>query len=201
MSAVRPGRRPLEVATVSRRNRLGRLLWQIVWLTLYRPSPVMLHGWRRMLLRAFGAVIEPHAKPYPNVRIFAPWNLTMREGSCLGRDVDCYCVAAVELGAYSTVSQYSFLCTASHDVEHPDMPLVVAPITLGADVWVAADVFVGPGVRVGDGALIAARATVVRDVEAWTVVVPAAARVVGVRQSVRRRRIGTRAGDPAPPAG
>jgi putative colanic acid biosynthesis acetyltransferase WcaF len=50
------------------------------------------------------------------------------------------------------------------------MPLITAPIQIGDDAWITSDVFIGPGVCIGDGAVIAARSTVTRNVEAWTVV-------------------------------
>jgi putative colanic acid biosynthesis acetyltransferase WcaF len=79
-------------------------------------------------------------------------------------------VAPIALGAHATVSQYSYLCSASHNYDGPDMPLIVAPITIGAEAWVAADVFVGPGVRIGEGAVVGARSTILSDVEPWSVV-------------------------------
>jgi putative colanic acid biosynthesis acetyltransferase WcaF len=90
--------------------------------------------------------------------------------SCLGARVDCYNVAPVRLGAHATVSQYSYLCTASHDWRDPSMPLVAAPIHIEAEAWVAADVFIGPGVTVGGGAIVGARSTVMSNVAAWNVV-------------------------------
>jgi putative colanic acid biosynthesis acetyltransferase WcaF len=70
------------------------------------------------------------------------------------------------------VSQYSYLCTGTHDYRDPrmPMPLVVGPIVIEAEAWVAADVFVGPGVTIGEGAVVGARSTVVQNVEPWTVV-------------------------------
>ncbi len=150
-------------------NKLARALWNLIWLLLYRPSPVPLHGWRRFLLRLFGAKIDRGAHPYPSAKIWAPWNLTMGEYSCLSHYVDCYCVDRITLGAHATVSQYSFLCTANHDYTDPAMPLTTAPITLGERVWVTADVFVAPGVTIGDGAVITARSSVFYDIEPWMV--------------------------------
>ncbi len=123
-----------------------------------------------MLLRAFGANIGPGAHPYPAARIWAPWNLTMGAGSCLADGVDCYSVAPIVIGAHATVSQYSYLCSASHDYGDPAMPLVIARIEIGPDAWVAAAAFIGPGVAIGHGAVVGARSTVTRDVGAWTVV-------------------------------
>jgi putative colanic acid biosynthesis acetyltransferase WcaF len=169
--ARRPSRSfALSSSRVGASNRAARVIWNLTWLLLYRPSPTVLHGWRRFLLRRFGARIGALAHPYPRARIWAPWNLTMEPHSCLANDVDCYCVASVSLGHHVTVSQYSYLCTASHDYNDPAMPLVAAPIVIGAEAWVAADVFVGPGVRIGEGAVVGARSTVVADVDPWTVV-------------------------------
>lgn len=105
----------------------------------------------------------------------------MAEHSCLSHFVDCYCVDRVTLGHHATVSQYSHLCTASHDYNKTDMPLITAPIVIGDFGWVTADVFIGPGVTVGEGAVVAARSTVTRDVAPWTVVAGAPAKPVGLR--------------------
>jgi putative colanic acid biosynthesis acetyltransferase WcaF len=140
-----------------------------------------MHGWRRFLLRRFGARVAAGAHPYPRARIWAPWNLTMEAHSCLADDVVCYCVAPIRIGAHATVSQYSYLCSASHDYRVPEMPLIVAPIVIEPYVWVAADVFVGPGVKIGEGAVVGARSTVLHDVAPWTVVAGAPATPRGVR--------------------
>jgi putative colanic acid biosynthesis acetyltransferase WcaF len=166
---------------LSWRNKLARAAWNLVWLILYRPSPVPLHGWRRVLLRLFGAQVGAGAHPYPSSRVWAPWNLVMGDHSCLSHQVDCYCVDKVVLGPRVTVSQYSYLCTASHDYTRREMPLVTAPIRIDAEAWVTADVFVGPGVTIGEGAVVGARSTVLRDVAPWTVVAGNPPRVVGQR--------------------
>lgn len=162
-------------------SRCARLIWQIVWLLLFRPSPVFAHGWRRCLLRMFGAKVGTAAHPYPSARIWAPWNLVIGDNSCLASNVDCYCVDVVSIGKGVAVSQYSFLCTGSHNYNDPAFPLITGPIFIGDKAWIAAGAFVGPNVRIGDGAVVAARASLVRDVESWTVVAGNPARVIGRR--------------------
>ena len=164
-------------------NKLARSVWQVVWLLLYRPTPRLFHPWRCLLLRLFGAKLGRAVHPYPSARIWAPWNLEMGDHACLSEGVDCYCVAPVRIGAQTTVSQYSFLCTASHDYTRADMPLVTAPITIGERAWITADVFVGPGVTIGDGAVVTARSSVFTDIPPWVVArgnpaVPVKARVL-----------------------
>lgn len=171
----------LRESHITRLNKLARVLWGAVWLLLFRPSPIPLHAWRCFLLRCFGASIGKRALPYPSARIWAPWNLTMEDDSCLSHRVDCYCVDKVYLGRRVTVSQYSFLCTASHDYRKQSMPLVTASIRIEADAWITADVFIGPGVNVGEGAVVGARSTVLRSVRPWTIVAGNPAREVGQR--------------------
>lgn len=179
---MRDGRAALVPVSIGTSNRLCRGAWSLVWLLLYRPSPRPLHGWRRFLLRCFGARIGAGAHPYPAAKIWAPWNLTMAAGSGLADHVDCYCVAPVHIGAGATVSQYTYLCTASHDIDAPGMPLIAAPIVIGDGAWVAAACFVGPGVRVGVRAVVGARSTVTRDVAPGAVVAGSPPRTLRLRK-------------------
>lgn len=171
----------LRVRNLSLGNKLARALWNLVWLLLFRPSPFPFHAWRRFLLRTFGAKVGRRAHPYPSARIWAPWNLIMSDQSCLSHYVDCYCVDQIYLGPRVTVSQYSYLCTASHDYTLREMPLITAAIRIEADAWIAADVFVGPGVTIGEGAVVGARSTVTRDLPSWMVVAGSPPEVIGPR--------------------
>lgn len=155
----------------SRKNKIGRILWGLVYLLLFRPSPKPLHAWRRFLLRLFGAKMAPHTYVYSSCKIWAPWNLEMREYACISHYVDCYCVSRITIGAHATVSQYSFLCGATHDAFDPQMRLIAAPITIEDKAWICADVFVGPGVTIGEGTVVGARASVFKDLPAWKICV------------------------------
>jgi putative colanic acid biosynthesis acetyltransferase WcaF len=151
-------------------HKARRALWAFVRLLVFRPSPMVFHGWRRLVLRMMGARIGRGAVIHPTARVWAPWNLAMEPYSCIGADVDCYNVAPITLGTEATISQYTFLCAATHDYTRLTLPLVARPISIGAHVWICADAFIGPGVDIGDGAVVAARASVYGDVRPWTVV-------------------------------
>ena len=163
-------------------NKLGRVAWGVVYWLLFWPSPVPCHAWRRLLLRGFGSRIARNAKVYPTARIWAPWNLTMQRGSCIGPEVYCYSVGPVFVGVDVTVSFRTFLCTASHDIHDPARSLVIGPVRLERGAYVFADAFIGMNVTVGEGAVVAARAVVVRDVAAGDVVAGNPGRVVGTRR-------------------
>lgn len=156
---------------LSRKNQVVRMLWTVVWGVFARPLPRSVgSGWKRFLLRLFGARIDATAIVYSSAKVYYPANLTMGAYACLASDVDCYNVAPVTIGANSTVSQGAYLCTASHDITDPLNPLVTKPIVIEDQAWVAAGAFVGMGVTIGQGAVVGARAAVFKDVEPWTVV-------------------------------
>lgn len=148
---------------------VGRALWETVW-PLFRFSPRLCWGWRRGLLRIFGARIGRQVHIHPTVRIFVPWQLEIGDWSSIGFDALLYNLGPMQIGKRVTVSQRAHLCGGTHDYRDPTMPLIKSPITIADDVWVCADAFVGPGVAIGPGAIVAARAVVVRDVEANAVV-------------------------------
>ncbi|MBR1292471.1 putative colanic acid biosynthesis acetyltransferase [Bradyrhizobium ottawaense] len=149
---------------------LRRLIWNAVWLVAFRPTPRWaLHGWRRMLLRLFGAKIGPGCRIAPSCFVWAPWNLEMGTLSALGDSVDCYTMDRITIGSKVAVSQRSFLCTGSHDTASLRRPLVTAPITIGDHVWIAAEVLVLPGVKIAAGTVVGARAVVSKDLPAWMI--------------------------------
>jgi len=163
-------------------HRLARALWGVVYAFLFRPTPRLLNRWRIFLLRSFGARLERGAVVHPSARIWAPWNLRMGEGACLGPHVDCYACAEITLGAWSVVSQYSFLCGATHDYTLLSLPLTAKPIRIGKHAWICADVFIGPGVSIGEGSVIGARSSVYRDVPPWSVFAGNPARFISCRE-------------------
>lgn len=166
------------------RNKAARVIWALVYLLAFRCTPRWFHGWRCMLLRLFGAKIGCRVHVAPSARFWLPANLRMGDDSCLAEGVNCYNVAEISIGANTTVSQFTFLCTASHDIERPEMPLIVAPILICDQAWVAAEAFIAMGVMIGQGAVVGARAVVTKEVAPWTVVAGNPARNIKKRKIV-----------------
>ena len=155
-------------ASFSLANRLLRVIWAIVWTGLGRFTPPPLWGWRRLILRSFGARIGPGAKIYGSTRIWLPANLDLGAGAMLGRGVNCYNQGMIAIGEGAVVSWDATLCSSTHDFNDPAFPLVLRPIRIGSHSWIAAQTFVGPGVTIGDGAVLGARSVAMRDLDAWS---------------------------------
>lgn len=146
-----------------------RVLWGFGKL-LFRFSPRPCFGWRRFLLRCFGARIGREVHIYPSARIYFPWHLVVGDWSAVGEDAFIYNLGPVTIGQQVTISQRAHLCAGSHDYTDPAMPLLKPPIVVEDQAWICADAFLGPGVNVGQGAVVGARAVVMKNVEPWTVV-------------------------------
>lgn len=164
----------------SRREYVGRLLWSFAS-PFFRFSPRVLFGWRRFLLRIFGARIARNAHIYPSAKVYVPWNLTLGEEASIGEWALIYNLGPVEIGDRATISHRAHLCAGTHDYRDATMPLCRLPIEIGANAWVCADSYIGPGCRIGEGAIVGAGAVVVNDVPAWQIVVGNPAQIIKSR--------------------
>lgn len=153
----------------SLRNRLGRLVWDIVASVLFRLSPKPLHGWRAFLLRCFGATVAQGAHVYPNVKIWAPWNLDLGEECGIANGVTLYSMDKITVGRRTVISQGAHLCAGTHDYTQPGFPLVTRPIYVGDHAWIAAEAFIHAGITIGEGCVVGARSVVTKDMPPWMI--------------------------------
>lgn len=164
-------------------RKLKRLVWEVVWLLLFRPTPRWcLNGWRRFWLRAFGSRIGRGARIQGGATCWQPWKLDVGAHAWIDGGVNLYAVDRLTIGAHAVVSTGAFLCTASHDPASPVFELKTAPIVVGDMAWVGARAFVMPGVTIGEGAVVGAGSVVTKDVAPWTIVAGNPAKFVKKRE-------------------
>jgi putative colanic acid biosynthesis acetyltransferase WcaF len=153
----------------SLKHRFFRAMWNVAWFIFASWTPPFFHCWRVLLLNLFGSNIHFSAHVYGSTRIWYPPYLSMGAGSCLGPRVNCYCMAPIRLEDGAIVSQGTYLCAGTHDIEDEHFQLIVRPITIGNGAWIAAEAFIGPGVKVGNNAVIGARTVLLKDAMANSV--------------------------------
>jgi len=141
-------------------NRFRRILWMLLNRSLFRICPSMI---RIALLRTFGAKIG-NSLVYRSVDIYDPANLSIGDYSCIGPYVDLYCKDRIDIGNNVVVSQWAYVCTASHDISSPVMALKTSPVKISDGVWIAAHAKVIPGVTIGPNAVVGMAAVVVKSV-------------------------------------
>lgn len=156
-------------------------LWWLVAALLFRPSPQILYGWRRFLLRLFGARIGEDVRIRPTAQVTYPWKLEIGDHAWVGDDVVLYTLGPIRIGAHAVVSQRSYLCAGTHDYQQVDFPILASAVEIGAEAWIATDVYVAPGVTIGRGAVVGARSAVFSDLPAGMVCVGTPARPTGPR--------------------
>ncbi|WP_426955247.1 putative colanic acid biosynthesis acetyltransferase [Muricoccus radiodurans] len=162
-------------------------LWWIVQALLVHPSPQVFYGWRRFLLRCFGARIGKGVLIRPSVQVTYPWKVEIGDWSWVGDDAKLYSLGPIKIGRNAVVSQGSHLCAGSHDHRDPRFTLIAKPITIEDQAWVAADAFIAMGVTVGAGAIVGARSVVLRNVPPMVIACGFPARVIGPREMGPRR--------------
>ena len=146
------------------RNPIIVQFWWLIQGTLFRMSPQFMYGFRRFLLRLFGAKIGKKVIIRPSVKITYPWKLSIGDYSWIGDQVDLYTLGNIIIGKNVVISQKSYLCTGSHDYLKEDFSIFQKPIIIQDQVWVASDVFIAQGITIGEGSIVAARSSVFKDI-------------------------------------
>jgi len=149
----------------------GRPKWYVMlwWLVQAIAFPLSLHNfnrWRCLLLRLFGAEIGRGVVIRPSARFTFPWKVKIGDYSWIGDDVVFYSLDRINIGSHSVISQKSYLCTGSHDLESKSFALITAPIDIGNGVWIATDCFVAAGVNIGSNSVVGARSSVMQSIPA-----------------------------------
>ncbi len=144
-------------------------LWWLVQAILFHPSPQILYGWRRFLLRLFGAQIGKGVLIRPTASVTYPWKVCIGEYAWIGDEVVLYSLGEIHIGSHAVISQRSYLCAAAHDYTRPTFDMIAGPITVHEQAWLAADVFVAPGITIGAGAVVGARSSVFHNLPAGMV--------------------------------
>lgn len=147
----------------------GKPAWVVMlwWLVQAIAFPLSLHnfnGFRCYLLRLFGAEIGTRVVIRPSARFIFPWKVKIGDYSWIGDDVVFYSIDRITVGSHSVVSQKSYLCTGSHDINNSSFDLITAPIHIGNGVWIATDCFIAAGVKIGSNSVIGARSSVMKSI-------------------------------------
>jgi putative colanic acid biosynthesis acetyltransferase WcaF len=132
-------------------------------------SPHTFNRFRQWLLRLFGAKIGTGVVIRPTARFTYPWKVEIGDYSWIGDDVVLYSLEPIRIGCHCVISQKSYLCTGSHDIQDPAFTLITSPITIGNGVWIATDCFIAPGVQIGANAVVGARSSVFSNIPAQQV--------------------------------
>ena len=127
-----------------------------------------------------GALLEP------GVWITAPGDARVRigAGTFLNKGVMLAAHQLVEIGAHCMLANGCFVSDASHRFDDPHKPITwqgfesKGPTRIGENCWLGANVVVTSGVTIGERCVIGANSVVTADIEPFSIVAGAPARVL-----------------------
>ncbi|MFE3871976.1 acyltransferase [Flavobacterium sp. ZS1P70] len=158
------------IDTIPKSDKLYRLNWRIISLFFFKPfSLPFFNGWRIFLLKSFGASLKDNCTIYASAYIPSPRNLTMGRHSTLGPEVKLH-IGKTIIGDKVTVSQRTYLCSATHETSSLNIPFIAGEIIIKDFAWIAAEAFIMTNITIGEGAIVGAKAAVFKDVDDWTIV-------------------------------
>lgn len=161
------------------------------------------HRWRLL-----GANLEPKCLLGAGSRLEYPWRiwvgtrcvlqddvwlrvgcpgaeLRIGEYTFIGRGAEIEVTQSVIIGRGCLIAPNVFITDHNHRTQPGEMmftqPSVIAPVTIGGDVWIGAHAVILCGVTIGDGAVVAAGAVVNRDVGPGAIVGGVPARFIRQR--------------------
>jgi putative colanic acid biosynthesis acetyltransferase WcaF len=161
---------PKYIDNIPESNKLKRLVWLGVSIIFFRPFGLpFFNSWRIFLLKCFGASIGEGSVVHASTYIPAPWQLTIGKETALGPQVRLH-IGKTIIGSKVTVSQRTYLCSATHDTTSLNTPFREGTIRIEDYVWVAAEAFIMSNITLKEGCVVGARAAVFEDVEPYIIV-------------------------------
>lgn len=139
-------------------------LWWIVQATLFAWSPQVMYGWRRFLLRLFGAQIGKKVLLRSTVKVTYPWNVKIGDYCWIGEDNVLYSLGKITIGNNVALAHKVYLNTGGHDYKKSTFDIFAEDVVIEDECWLTNDVYVAPGVTIGKGTIIAARSSVLKSV-------------------------------------
>jgi|TARA_B100001093_G_C26857935_1_gene1028373 putative colanic acid biosynthesis acetyltransferase WcaF len=137
--------------------------WWIVEKTLFAWSPQFFYGWRRFLLRSFGANIGKKVLIRPSARFTYPWKISIGDYSWIGEDCILYSLGNIRIGKHVAVAHGVYFNTGFHDYTKDSFDIGHEEVIIEDEAWITNDVYVAPGVNIGKGCVIGARSNVFKD--------------------------------------
>ena len=146
-----------------------RTLWFFLNSMFLQSSLFPMMGFKKWLLRKFGAKIGKGVFIKPSVNIKYPWNLTIGDDTWIGEGVWIDNLGKVSIGSNVCISQDSMLMCGNHNYKKSAFNLMVGEITIEDGVWVGAKCLVCPGVTLHSHAVLAVGSVASTDLETYSI--------------------------------
>lgn len=120
-----------------------------------------------------------------------PGHIEIGDGTIVGHDAILDGRKGIYLGRAVNLSSEVAIWTLQHDPQDPDFLSHGGPVVVHDRAWLSFRTTILPGVTIGEGAVVAANATVTKDVEPYTIVAGTPAAPIGKRTRDLRYELGS----------
>lgn len=131
-------------------------IWRIVNFLFFFNFLIPLNGYRAFLLKLFGAKIGNNVIIRPGVKVHNPKNITIKNNSWIGENVNLYSLDKILIDENVVISQEVFLCTGSHNYKSKYFETIQEPITIRKNSWICMRSTILMGVTIPENSIIPA---------------------------------------------
>lgn len=150
-------------------NPIKRLCWYIVNAFVFNSYLFPFSGYKRILLRLFGARVGKGVVIKPKVNIKYPWKLEIGDYTWMGEGVWVDNLDEVKIGSNVCLSQGAMLLCGNHNFSKTTFDLMIGKIVLEDGVWIGAKALVGPGVTCKSHSVLSAYSFTSSDLEPYSI--------------------------------
>jgi putative colanic acid biosynthesis acetyltransferase WcaF len=147
---------------------IKRALW-FCFNTTFFCSRFPFSGFKRFLLRMFGARVGKAVIIRPGANIKAPWFLEIGDNAWIGENAWIDNLAKTTIASDCCISQGAMLLTGNHDYSKTSFDLIAKGITLEKGVWIGAKAVVCPGVTCKSHSVLTVASVASSDLEAYSI--------------------------------
>ena len=141
----------------SKKARIVRMIWGVCELFLWKPSPIWAWGYRRSLLRLFGAQVGKQVRIHPSAKMVIPWQIELGDHVRVHERAILYALGKIAIGEHTEVGALAHVCAGTHDYTDPAFTLLRQPITIGKNCLLGVSSFVAPNLTLADQTVLMPR--------------------------------------------
>lgn len=150
-------------------NPVKRFFWYFANVAFMKNGWFPYSGFKRFLLRLFGAKVGKGVVIKPCVNIKYPWKLSIGNYVWIGENVWIDNLDMVTIGNNCCLSQGAFMLCGNHDYKSSSFDLKVSPIVLEDGAWIGAKAIVCPGITVGTHAVLSVGSVATKNLEPYSI--------------------------------
>lgn len=145
------------------RNGFVRGLWYATNVLFFKSAWWPYNGFKRMLLRCFGAKVGKGVVIKPCVNIKYPWHLSIGDHTWIGENVWIENAADILIGTNCCISQGAMLLSGNHDYTKVTFDVNVKPIVLEDGVWIGTRAVVCMGITMGEESVLTVNSVITKN--------------------------------------